>query len=115
MRRRTKELRRAINAIGYVASGHVHLRSKLCGRDNCQCARDPAARHGPYYQWSRRQDGRQVHSSLTAAQAELLERAIANRRRIQELLAEWERETMAEILQLTDVEDGELQRGHRSE
>ncbi len=105
IRQRTKELRRTINAMDYLASGHIAHRTKLCGRDNCRCAQDPDARHGPYYQWSRRQDGRQVHSTLTAQQAKLLGDAIANLRTIQELLAVWERETAAEILNPNDVEE----------
>jgi hypothetical protein len=105
IRQRTKQLRRAINAMDYVASGHIHLRTMRCGRDNCRCAQDPHARHGPYYQWSRRQDGRQVHRSLTPQQAKLLADAIANLRAIQELLAVWERETAAEILNPDDAEE----------
>ncbi len=105
IRQRTKELRRTINAMDYVASGHIHKRTMRCGKDNCRCAQDPNARHGPYYQWSRRQDGRQVHSALTPQQAKLLGHAIANLRAIQELLTVWDRETAAEILNLNDTQE----------
>jgi hypothetical protein len=71
IRQRTKELRRAISAMDFVASGTLHTRTKVCGRKNCRCAVDPDARHGPYYEWSRRQEGRLVHSVVTAEQAQL--------------------------------------------
>ena len=98
MRERTRALRRAINAIDFVASGTVHQRTKVCGRKNCRCAVDPAARHGPYYEWSRRQDGRLLHSVITPEQAALFTRAIQNYREIQQLLVRWERETAKEVL-----------------
>lgn len=105
IRQRTKELRRAITRMDYMASGHLHLRTKICGRPNCSCAHDPDARHGPYHEWSRRQDGRQLNSSITPQQAKLFTRAIANYREILTLLKLWERETAAEILNPDDAEE----------
>jgi len=89
----------------YAASGHLHLRTKVCGRPNCSCAQDPDARHGPYYQWSRRQDGRQLNSVITLQQAELLSRAIDNYREIQRILKLWEHETATEILNPDEAEN----------
>ena len=82
----------------FLASGTLHIRTKVCGKPNCRCANDPEARHGPYYEWSRRQDGRLVHSILTPDQAQHIAEAIENHRRVQALLVAWERETAKEIL-----------------
>jgi hypothetical protein len=98
VRKHTQALRRAINQMDFVASGTIHKRTKVCGRQNCRCATDPAARHGPYYEWSRRQDGRLVHSVISPEQAELFTRAIQNYREIQRLLGRWEHETAKEAL-----------------
>ncbi len=98
VREGTRELRRAINGMDFVASGTIHKRTKVCGRQNCRCATDPAARHGPYYEWSRRQDGRLVHSVITREQAQLFTQAIQNHREILRLLGLWERETVKEVL-----------------
>lgn len=98
VREHTRELRRAINLMDFVASGTIHKRTKVCGRQNCRCAADPAARHGPYYEWSRRQDGRLIHSVITPEQADLFTRAIQNYREIQQLLRRWEHETANEVL-----------------
>jgi hypothetical protein len=81
-----------------VAAGTLHVRTKTCGRANCRCARDPAARHGPYYEWTRLRDGRLVHTSLSKEQAELLRHALDNRREIDALLERWHEETTAEVL-----------------
>lgn len=83
-----------------MCSGTLSLRTKLCGRKACRCATDPAARHGPYYEWTRRVEGRYRHSVVSPEQAELLELGIANYRQIQHLLRLWEAETAAAILQL---------------
>jgi hypothetical protein len=105
LRQRTAELRRRLSAMGYVSSGSLHSRSRPCGKPNCRCASDPAAWHGPYHDWTRRKNGRLLHSAVTGAQARLIRHAIANRRAIDRLLAHWEEETVLEILgpdRLTD-------------
>ena len=98
LRTRTRKLRETIAAMDYVAAGAVSARINLCGRPNCACAQDPAARHGPYHEWHRYQDGRLVHRTVTAEQAAILEGAVANFREIQRLLVRWEAETVAEVL-----------------
>jgi hypothetical protein len=98
LRQRTAELRRRISAMDYACSGTLHSRTKSCGQPACRCATDPEARHGPYHEWSRRKDGRLVHSVLAADQVSLSQRAIANRREIERLLALWEDESTREAL-----------------
>ena len=100
IRQHTRALRRAISAMDYVASGTLHSRTKVCGRSNCRCADDPSARHGPYHEWSRRSGGRLVHHVITAQQAEIVARAIANHRELQELVARWGEATASEVLDL---------------
>lgn len=99
LRQRTARLRRRISAMDYACSGTLHSRTKVCGQPACRCAHDPDARHGPYHEWSRRQEGHLVHSVLGPEQAALVERAIANRREIDRLLTIWEEESTLEILQ----------------
>jgi len=96
--------------MAFVSSGTLHTRTKVCGRKNCRCATDPDARHGPYHEWGRREQGRLVHHIVTPQQAKLVERAIGNYREIQRLLAEWERQTIAEILNREFDEIAEVQK-----
>ena len=93
-----RQIRRAIVAMDLVCAGTVLKRWKLCGRPNCRCAEDPAARHGPYYEWSHRQDGRLRHNLLSPQQAEQMVRAIKNQRQILALLVHWSRETARTIM-----------------
>jgi hypothetical protein len=87
------EIQRAIAAMQYLSSGTLLKRSKLCGNPQCHCARDLAARHGPYYEWSYLKAGRLHHRTLTPAQAHLMRQAIANYRKAKKLLRAWEAHT----------------------
>ena len=98
IRSRTVEIRRSISSINLLSSGTLHVRTKVCGRSNCRCATDPDARHGPYYEWNRRIDGRLVHRIISEEQSKLVAQAIANFREVKRLLSLWERETANEIL-----------------
>jgi hypothetical protein len=103
LRRETREIRQAIDAITLVCSGTLSTRTKVCGKPTCRCATDPEARHGPYHEWTRRVEGRYRHSVVTPRQAELLEHAIANYKEIQRLLRLWEAETAAAILDIESL------------
>ena len=105
LRALTSALRKELAALDYVATGTLHHRTKVCGKPTCKCATDPNARHGPYYEWGRMRSGKLVQSTITPAQAKLLEGAIANHQRAKELLAEWERLSEAEILKPESVRD----------
>jgi len=98
IRARSQELRQRIGRMDFVASGTLHVRTKVCGKKNCKCATDSEQRHGPYHEWSRRKDGKLRHKVVTPEQARLLKRAISNRREIQTILAQWEEETASEVL-----------------
>ena len=97
--RRIERIRRQIDAMTLVAQGTLSKRTKVCGRPNCRCAQDPDARHGPYYEWTRREGGRFLHSIVQPDQAEQLAEAIDNYKRILGLLAAWSSET-ARILKI---------------
>jgi hypothetical protein len=43
---------RTLSAMEYLSSGTLLKRMKVCGNPRCHCAIDPAARHGPYFEWS---------------------------------------------------------------
>jgi hypothetical protein len=92
-RQRIAQLREQLVAIDYLCSGTLLKRMKTCGSPACRCAQDPAARHGPYYEWGHMQGGKLVHRLVSAEQTELLRRAIANYRRLKKLLRSWEVET----------------------
>jgi hypothetical protein len=90
---RLARIREAIQAVDYLCSGTLLRRTKLCGKPGCRCAQDPAARHGPYYEWGHMKGGKLVHRMVSTRQAALLRAAITNYRTVRRLLRAWEAET----------------------
>ena len=51
-REKIAEIKRSLSSLEHLSSGTLLKRMKVCGNLRCHCASDPAARHGPYYEWS---------------------------------------------------------------
>lgn len=92
-RKRIEAIRNAVATIELVCSGTLLTRMTKCGKPTCACHRDPAARHGPYYEWGRMRGGKLTHRWMSAEQAQQLREAIASFRRLKKLLQDWETQT----------------------
>jgi hypothetical protein len=90
---RISSARQDLAAMDYLCSGTLQRRMMKCGKATCRCQKDPAARHGPYYEWGHMKDSKLVHRYVSAEQAELLQQAIANYRSVKKLLRTWETQT----------------------
>ncbi len=99
----TEERRRAIlaeiGAIGPVLPGSIVERSTRCQSSGCHCRADPPQLHGPYATWMRQHGGRQVTTTLTAAEAETMRPLIAADRRLKDLVRELEQLTVTELME----------------
>jgi hypothetical protein len=84
----------AIARTGEVLPGTLTHRAMRCGRQGCRCHADPPHLHGPYWQWTRKIKNKTITRWLSPQQATNCERAIANDRRIRELLARLEQITI---------------------
>jgi hypothetical protein len=51
-REKIAEIQRKLSAMECLSSGSLLKQMKICGNPRCPCARDPAARHGSYFEWS---------------------------------------------------------------
>ena len=76
--------------VGFISAGSVVLRYTSCGKPGCRCQGDPPQRHGPYYQWSRAVAGKTVSRRLGEREVELYRSWIANRRRLEQIIAQME-------------------------
>jgi len=92
-RNRIAVIRHALSTVEYLCSGTLLKRLKLCGKPGCRCALDPAARHGPYYEWGHMRSGKLVHKMVSPKKAATLRLAIANYRKVRKLLRDWENQT----------------------
>lgn len=93
-REKIAEIQRTLSGMEYLSSGTLLKRMKVCGNPRCHCASDPAARHGPYFEWSYLKAGKLHHRTLTPDQAEVMRLAIANQRKAKKLMRVWEAQTL---------------------
>lgn len=75
-------LTQSLAHIGFVWPGTVQRQMLTCGKPQCACHKDPEARHGPYYYWTSKRNGKTVSRKLSREEAEILESWINNRRAI---------------------------------
>jgi hypothetical protein len=84
--RRYRELAEQVAEIGFISSGTVTRRYTTCSSAGCRCHADPPQRHGPYYQWTTKTDGKTRTRRLTRNQAKLYTEWIGNDRRLQKII-----------------------------
>ena len=98
--RNYQQLRLALGRIGYFRRGTLLKRLMTCGKPGCVCKASPPRLHGPYYQWTRKVDGKTVTVRLSAEQAELLAGWIAAGRELDRIISVMERISMRETERL---------------
>jgi hypothetical protein len=88
--RRYRQLQTALSGIGYFRRGTLLKRYMSCGKAGCACQASPPRLHGPYYQWTRKVDGKTVTVRLSSEQAELLAGWIAAGKELDRIIAQME-------------------------
>jgi len=99
-RQETRQIAKELAAIARSAEllpGTLTQRAMRCGRKGCSCHADPPRLHGPYWQWTRKVKNKTVTRWLSPQQATDCQRAIANDRRLRELLARLEHIAIAHL------------------
>src|SRR5208283_4650174 len=88
---RFREAQREIQKLDYFLKGTVLKRMMKCGHPQCPCHRDPAKRHGPYFEWTYKAKGKTVNVKLSAQAAPLYQADIKQHRRLKAILTRMER------------------------
>ena len=96
-RQEVSELLQEISNIGFLIHGTVRKHSMRCGHPGCKCHSDPPQLHGPYYDWTRRVDGKTKTVRLTEEQALLVEKWICNMRKVEEIINKVEKLSLAAL------------------
>jgi len=84
-------------AADYALPGTLTVRAYECGKPRCRCHASPAARHGPYAEWTRKIGGKTITRRLTAEQLADWQPLFENARNLRALLAELQELTLAVI------------------
>ncbi len=88
LQRRYQACRKQLLKVGFIASESLLQRYTVCANTGCHCHHDPPQRHGPYWQYTRKIDGKTVTARLTGEQAERYREWIDNRRTLDQIVAE---------------------------
>lgn len=87
---RYEALKRQVADVPPIRRGSIVRRFMPCGKSGCRCQASPPRLHGPYYQWTRKVQGRTVTIRIDRSQAKLLQEWIANGRRLDALVRQME-------------------------
>ena len=79
-----------LQRLQYFLKGTVSKRMMKCGQAACACHSDPAQRHGPYFEWTYKVDGKTVNVKLSRQAAPLYQAAIRQHRQLKTVLARLE-------------------------
>lgn len=108
--RRYREIATQLADVGLICSGTVLRRYTRCGSPGCKCHGDPPQRHGPYFQWTTKVNGKTVTRRLSPAEAELYQEWIANDRQLRRLVAQMRQvAAKAAELKLKEAAGGEAE------
>jgi hypothetical protein len=98
-----------------LCSGKLYERYISCGKENCRChdTEDPKL-HGPYYEWVRRIDGKQIGRMLRPGpDLEKIKAGIENYNRFQVLLGNLLRRDEGSVLSADRAVGGEGKKNSR--
>ena len=88
---RFRELKREFQQLEYFCKGTVLRRMMKCGKAHCACRHDSTKRHGPYFEWTYKAEGKTVNVKLTPEAAPLYRAASQHYRKLKSLLNRLER------------------------
>jgi type II secretory pathway component PulJ len=88
---RFRQARQELLHLEYFLKGTVLKRMMKCGHPNCACHRDAAPRHGPYFEWTYKVNGKTVNVKLSPQAAPLYQAATKQHRKLKAALARMER------------------------
>ena len=88
---RYEALKRQVADLPPIRRGSLVRRFMPCGKPGCRCQASPPQLHGPYYQWTRKVNGKTATVRVNKTQAQLLRMWIANGRRLDKLVRQMEK------------------------
>ena len=92
-----KELKTKILNLDYISVGTLLKSYRQCGKLTCRCSKRKEYWHGPYYIWTRKENGKTITKSLSAEQAKRCEKALRNMKKLNDSIQKWKNESIKYI------------------
>ena len=102
---RFRQAQQELQQLDYFFKGTVLKRRMKCGQPQCACHRDPSKRHGPYFEWTYKANGKTVNVKLSPQAAPLYLAATRQHRKLKAILARMERLSRTALAQLAKQTD----------
>ena len=83
-----ERLKQRIMRLGIAIPGTIRETYLLCGKQGCACAKNDSARHGPYYLWNRKVNGKLTSKSIPRDKLPIYEQWLNNRKLLEVLVQE---------------------------
>jgi hypothetical protein len=96
---RFRHAQQELRELDYFLKGTVLKRMMKCGQPQCACHRDPAQRHGPYFEWTYKVN-ETVNVKLSPQAAPLYLAATKQNRKLKAVLARMERSSRTALARL---------------
>jgi hypothetical protein len=88
---RYAHLRQQLQELAYFCKGTVLERRMKCGHRSCACHQDASKRHGPYWEWTYKAQGKTINVKLPSQAGPLYQAATRQYRKLKSLLTRLER------------------------
>ena len=97
---RFESLKQEVMQLDYFCKGTVLKRMMKCGNQQCACHRDPAHRHGPYFECTYKVHNKTVNLKLYPEVTPLYRAATKQHRKLKSLLTRLERQSRVALAHL---------------
>jgi hypothetical protein len=85
LKKQLLELKKQVNGLEISIPGSIQITYLKCGKKNCRCHQTEDHRHGPYYLWYRRVDGKTTTQSIAEEDVQSYRMWIGNREKLEAL------------------------------
>lgn len=83
------KIKKQLIGLGDLRPGSLSKQYNICGNQNCRCKKDPAYRHGPYYQLSYTRGGKSKTEYIKKTDISMVECQIKNFKKLHTLINRW--------------------------
>lgn len=98
--KRFQDLKQELARLEYFAKGTLLARMVKCGKPRCACVSKPEKRHGPYYEWTYKADGKTVNVRIPPEAASLYQAAAKQYQKLKTTLNRMEKTSRQALAKL---------------
>src|SRR6266567_6905125 len=85
------DLKLELQKLQFFCKGTVLARMMKCGQATCPCHKDASKRHGPYWEWTFKSEGKTVNVRLSPAAGPIYQAAAQQHKQLKAILSRLEK------------------------